>query len=55
MCIFLTSPFGREVALQGRVRGPSPHAAYGKGPLTRPKTVDLSPRGRGEDGMEYAS
>ncbi|KRA55849.1 thiol reductant ABC exporter subunit CydD [Devosia sp. Root635] len=32
----------------GRMRGPSPRTVSRKGPLARPKTVDLSPRGRGE-------
>ncbi|SHE75761.1 hypothetical protein SAMN02745223_01105 [Devosia limi DSM 17137] len=42
---FLTAPFGGEVGAQRRVRGPSPCARFGKGPLTRPKRVDLSPKG----------
>ncbi len=42
---FLTSPSGGEVGAQRRVRGPSPHTGSRKGPLTRPKTVDLSPKG----------
>ncbi|KRA46175.1 hypothetical protein ASD80_18110 [Devosia sp. Root635] len=43
--IFFTSPFGGEVALKGRVRGPLPGEVRGEGPLTRPKRVDLSPKG----------
>jgi|GEM_PF-16722 len=40
-----TSPFGGEVGAQRRVRGPFPGPACGEGPLTRPKRVDLSPKG----------
>ena len=52
-----TSPFGGEVGAQRRVRGPLASAVQGEGPLTRPKRVDLSPRGRGEEGpvQEQAS
>jgi hypothetical protein len=44
-----TSPFGGEVGAQRRVRGPLPGAVRREGPLTRPKRVDLSPEGRGEE------
>ena len=46
-------PLGERSAA-GRVRGP-PHTVPGKGPLTRPKRVGLSPRGRGEESTERAS
>lgn len=45
-----TSPFGGEVGAQRRVRGPSPQRQT-QGPLTRPKRVDLSPEGRGKEGV----
>ncbi|HTN63802.1 MAG TPA: precorrin-3B synthase, partial [Devosia sp.] len=43
-----TSPVWGEVGAQRRVRGSSPNTASSKGPLTRPRGVDLSPKGRGE-------
>ena len=46
---FFTSPFGGEVGAKRRVRGPFSIAESRKGPLTRPKSVDLSPKGRGEE------
>ena len=49
LCPFFTSPFGAEVGAQRRVRGPLPGEVLVEGPLTRPKTVDLSPKGRGAE------
>ncbi|MET3897946.1 hypothetical protein ABIB57_001892 [Devosia sp. UYZn731] len=45
---FLHLALGGEVGAQRPVRGPSPNTQRRKGPLTRPKRVDLSPEGRGE-------
>ncbi len=42
-------PSGERLARQRRVRGPLLGEVRGEGPLTRPKRVDLSPRGRGEE------
>ncbi len=44
-----TSPFGGEVGAQRRVKGPLLSPVHGEGPLTRPKRVDLSARGRGKE------
>jgi hypothetical protein len=49
-----TSPFGGEVGAQRRVRGPFLRIASKRGPLTRPKRVDLSPKGSGEQ-IEFAT
>jgi hypothetical protein len=38
-------PLGERSARQRRVRGPLSLPVRGKGPLTRPKRVDLSPKG----------
>ena len=52
-----TSSFGGEVGARASPNSPSefgwgkgafPGRGAGEGPLTRPKRVDLSPRGRGE-------
>jgi hypothetical protein len=40
-------PLGERSARERRVRGPLANSVHGQGPLTRPKRVDLSPRGRG--------
>ena len=41
-------PLGERSA-EGRVRGPFLGEVRGEGPLTRPKRVDLSPKGTGEE------
>ncbi|MET3899815.1 hypothetical protein ABIB57_003777 [Devosia sp. UYZn731] len=43
--MLFTSPFGGEVGAQRRVKGPLARTSPSKGPLTRPKRVDLSPKG----------
>jgi ATP-binding cassette subfamily C protein CydD len=46
-------PLGERLA-EDRVRGAMLDVAIGAGPLTRPKRIDLSPKGRGEGALPLA-